>query len=314
LNRFRPEWEWGWRSPLLCAPDPRAPSLSLPDRFSDLLDPSLLDRIDLDEADRLLERSLAGLTTSRLGVRFERVQETLFRLHPATRSLRANLAIPGRTEVDLLQETVSGDLLHWEIAVKFYLGLDSGGSTDAGRWIGPGLRDTLGAKLRVIRERQLGALETLEGRRVVGLADDAPVRAFAKVHGILFRPLESTARPGASITLPAGVRAEAPRGLWAPLSTLGRALEAISDTKPGFRLLSDRNRWIQDQRYVAGTPWESPTREFLESIRAAVLPEGRPVMIASSREDLRLFVVPDDWASRAHAAVDTIRASGRIES
>ncbi len=88
------EWEWGWKTPLLLR-------FQAPRRVRDFLE-TPLEKIDLVEAEAGFSRRIAELRSSRIGMRFERVQEALFRTHPDTESLRTGLVIPGKTEIDLL--------------------------------------------------------------------------------------------------------------------------------------------------------------------------------------------------------------------
>jgi hypothetical protein len=79
--------------------------------------------------------------------------------NPLYRLVGHNLAVRTKTrtlgELDfLVEERQSGTLQHWEVAVKFYLGVAPGGAH--ADWIGPGLRDRLDLKVERLLQHQLG--------------------------------------------------------------------------------------------------------------------------------------------------------------
>jgi hypothetical protein len=321
--RFLPEWEWGWKTPLLLDPlafaqasEPSDLAL-LPPLLEDILDPTLLNRISLNDADATLTEALDRLKTSRVGLRFERVQETLFRAHPHTLELRASVPVGQRTEIDLLQRVETDFLLHWEVAVKFYLALDPGGSTDPMRWVGPSLRDALGRKLRTIREKQLGALLTPEDRFSIGLATRDRVVALPKVHGVLFLPLDSPNDPAPALRNPEGVSPQGLRGTWMKSSDVAEYFSALEEGAR-IRALIDRKEWIRDQRLVDGTPSEIPSRDLARQIAEAIESSATPahfaVVFGRVRPEFRFFVVPNAWPAQAEAALDSFASPGRIKT
>lgn len=135
----------------------------------------------------------------------------------------------------LVRDRRSGELQHWELAVKFYLGRGQG--RQGSDWVGPGLQDSLSRKLERLRQHQLRLLQTTPGR--LALADlgiDEPVRSLALVKGRLFHPWSRT------LALPAEVALDHPQGWWLDA-------ERLPDT-PGLRDL----RWLP----LPGTHWLTP--------------------------------------------------------
>ncbi len=321
----RDEWEWGWKTPLLLrfqAVPAVTDFLSFP-----------IERLALAEAEAVFARRLSELRTSRIGIRFERIQEALFRAHPATESLETGLVIPGRTEIDLLHRIrgLPGTVVHWEVAVKFYLGLDDGGSIDADRYIGPSLKDTLGIKTRAIFGRQLTALSNPETRAAFGprfgIAPAETILPYPKVHGILFNPF----RGRADRRTPPLIAEDGMRGAWFEFDRLADFLGDVAAEFAGseslrIRWLSDRRDWIRDQvRRPGGAEDESGLKDCLKSALAArwqshFAGDGEPiqgtVLLRNERRDseLRFFIVPNGWHRAAERGLETLRGEGRIKT
>lgn len=95
----------------------------------------------------------------------------------------------GRTlgEFDfLVRDRASGALQHWEVAVKFFLGVRAGGQ--ARHWIGPGLRDRLDLKLGRLRTHQLRLGQSPAGRALLADRGLPAARPVCLVKGCLFYP------------------------------------------------------------------------------------------------------------------------------
>ncbi|MEL0027982.1 MAG: DUF1853 family protein, partial [Perlucidibaca sp.] len=111
--------------------------------------------------------------------------------NPRYRMLQRNLAVrhDGRTlgEFDfLVQDLASGQTQHWEVAVKFFLGVRPGGQ---GRdWIGPGLRDRLDLKLDRLCQHQLRLARSPAGRRLLDDLGLPATQPACLVKGRLFYP------------------------------------------------------------------------------------------------------------------------------
>ena len=93
----------------------------------------------------------------RLGSYFERLWMFWLKTNGRYRLLQANLPVrvAGRTlgEFDLLvEDTHSGRQLHWELALKFYLG--TGDTRQMENWWGPMKRDRLDLKFRHMQSHQ----------------------------------------------------------------------------------------------------------------------------------------------------------------
>ncbi len=106
----------------------------------------------------LLARRLSG--QRRLGKRFETLVAAWIDADPRYQLLCQDQAIhlAGRTlgAPDIIvRDRHSGEIEHWELTVKFYLGLPQG-------WLGPGRNDWLEQKVAHLRQHQLPLLEKPE--------------------------------------------------------------------------------------------------------------------------------------------------------
>ncbi|MBC7385954.1 MAG: DUF1853 family protein [Cryobacterium sp.] len=294
---------------------------------------SPLENIDLTLAANFLTERLGLLKSSRIGLRFERIQEALFRAHPATSELRAGIVIPGRTEIDLLQKITSLPHVwfHWEVAVKFYLALDQEGSEDPDRWIGPTLRDTFGIKARTIFKKQLTILNEPEMRRLIGIQEEDSVIAAPYVRGILFLPWKKLQREQFA---PPGLNPVGSRGFWVEESELADFKSSLQAKSPDgkFFYFTERNDWIRTHDFteiiengpnlLIETRLSRPSKADLEMDLKFPPFQGTYVRSnghqcegrgGSRGEEIRFFCVPDGWLAKAERALESMRHLGRLK-
>ena len=222
------------------------------------------------EADpRPVERVLAGAGPL-LGKRFEALIGWYFERSADWRVLVANGVVErdGRTvgEVDFIVEAGSGEVMHVEVACKFYLGVP--GSRGAwGDWRGLRVEDSLERKRAKFAEQL--ALRRADWPQVD--------RRVAMMKGWLFYPWREVARPRP----PRGAAAGAPSGWWA------HAAEA--DVVPGLWAVP-RADWLTQ---VHETAEEGP----LPLLRGGVV--AQTVFDAEVRTELsRGMIAPDGWPGR----------------
>ncbi len=111
----------------------------------------------LDHDPVTLENLLAAQKDQRLGNYFETLWSFALELNPRYRLIERNLQIidRGRTlgEMDFIVfDNETGRYGHWELAIKFYLGIGDTARHDA--WHGPGKKDRLDLKLDHLLSRQ----------------------------------------------------------------------------------------------------------------------------------------------------------------
>lgn len=312
------EWEWGWNTPLLLR-------FEAPAEIREFLAAPLED-FDLAAAERTLAARIAELNTYRIGVYFERVQEALFRAHPGTGSLRTSLVVPGRTEIDLLHRlrALPGTIIHWEVAVKYYLCLDESGSRDPDRYVGPSLKDTLGVKLRTIFRRQLPILADPGIRSAYagafGIFPHDRILPIPKMHGLLYLPFRGRAerhRPDEVVSGRSG-------GAWCTHSEVQAFLDSVQDElgpSARVRLLRDRYDWLRETARIERREDEVPLKNYLNSSLAARIQSHftentGPLhcSILGDRGELRFFVVAEGWRDEAERKLETFRVGGRMKS
>lgn len=122
--------------------------------------------------------------TARLGRRFELLVAALLSGSGRYQILAQDCQITaqGRTlgAPDLIvRDLRCGEIEHWELTVKFYLGLASG-------WLGPGKRDWLEQKAAHLKTRQLPLLARPEAQAWLATKGWQPARSRLCSRGILF--------------------------------------------------------------------------------------------------------------------------------
>lgn len=147
----------------------------------------------LDQDPSPLLAALAARHDPRLGSHFEGLLafwlgwqgNPLYRLVGHALPVRGGNLTLGELDF-LVEERASGELQHWEVAVKFYLGVQPGG--DPAHWVGPGLSDRLDRKLSRLLSHQLALTRTPEGAALLRQMGLPPPRPVCLLKGRLFYP------------------------------------------------------------------------------------------------------------------------------
>ncbi|MFG6177201.1 DUF1853 family protein [Halomonas sp. THAF12] len=299
-----------WRHPLvrdlawlLQAPDlltlerpgrPAPAELGLPD------DDALADYLGrLETAPERLERYVGGTLQGRMGHYHERLWQFLLDTAPGTRLLTHNLAVlrDRRTlgELDMLYAVAADPTpVHFEVAIKYYLGLPEGpgDECDQARWIGPGGLDSLAIKRRHLETHQLPLAHTPAAREALAERLGAPVphlRQRLAMPGVLFYPWH------ASLPSPRAAGTDHHRGHWLHWRDWPQLRATYPRTAGGV--------WLCKPHWLAlPHPQRLPPLEVLEHrLRAHFASGGAPVQLAlrHSKDTAatwqRVFVVDDDW-------------------
>lgn len=213
--------------------------------------------------------------------------------NPQHELLARNLPLrqDGRTlgELDfLVRDRLSGEVQHWEVAVKFFLGVRPGGA--ARYWVGPGLRDRLDLKLDRLRQHQLRLTRSPEGRRLLDGLGLPAARPVCLLKGCLFYP------------------ADAERSDWAPQEAGPGHLQGWWQDHAGFRLrwgnagLSwlrlPKANWmtavVSSEELGSGVDCSTLLAQLpVDGARSATCVVG----LRNGHEVTRGFVVADDWWS-----------------
>jgi hypothetical protein len=239
----------------------------------------------LDDNPQPLRDAVSGQKDLRLGNYFETLWQFWLAGNDRYRLLYANLPVrsPDRTlgEFDLLvKDSETGDTLHWELAVKFYLGV--GDTAQPANWWGPAQRDRLDIKTARLVEHQSRLSQHPHAGvllQQLGIRIDA---TWVILKGRLFYPL------GASATPPHGAHPAHERGFWV---TAG----AFSALEQALWLPLQRRQWLAPVSHVEPV-------HCVESSALVARWRDRPLRyplcvarIVNGTETERGFVVPDEW-------------------
>ncbi|MEM8670218.1 MAG: DUF1853 family protein [Planctomycetota bacterium] len=194
-------------------------------------------------------------------------------------------------EIDLVFRDELGHLTHWEIAVKFYLQVNTG-QPPAIDYVGPNANDTLARKTTRLRDHQLPL-----SRQVF----PEVVTRHAFVKGRIFYHWSSDCPESAT-------------NLLSPAHLVGKWLRAneveefLSENPLNYRVLR-KPFWLAEEHQLCSEGSSVNASEMEATLREHFSRGGRPILLsgfpASSDtvgsvpidECVRIFVVPDDWPS-----------------
>ena len=256
----------------------------------------------LDRQPAALEAYIAERRITRIGRLAEALMGYWLRHEGRFELLAENLAVRegGRTLGDfdfIARERQSGEVVHWELTVKFYLHRPEIGGFSG--YVGPGEKDILAAKAGHITDRQLQLAHTPAGKAALALLGVTKIEARAFCKGWLFYPGPAQVpempdlntghargtwwRHAAGAPVPAGHHVVLDRLQWLTFPACVEA-ERTLDAEQLTRLLDAR---------VAGAG---------ESLLVARVAPEYGVRPAVFRETSRAFVVPPHWGE---AAIET---------
>ncbi len=257
---------------------------------------------DLEAYPDRLEARVSDALSGRMGLYHERLWQFLLAEAPGTELLAHNLRIHRDKqtlgELDLLyRHTGEAEVIHLEVAIKYYLGLAEGPgeADDQARWIGPGGADSLAGKREHLHRRQLRLSELPEAREVIQalrLADavgaDRPlaIRRQVAIPGVLFYPWH------ADLPRPRDAGAHHLRGIWL-------AWSSWRDFRDGLAA-GTRGAWLNKPHWLALPRAEAllPLRALEARLAQHFLQPAAPVQVVLWHGDAgwqRVFVVADDW-------------------
>ena len=241
----------------------------------------------LDQDPTPLLEAVAAQKDRRLGNYFETLWAYWLEAGSRYDLIARNLAIHdgGDTlgELDfIIRDNLSGLNYHWEVAVKFYLGVADTRQLD--NWHGPGKRDRLDIKLDHLRDRQSQICHLPQTQAVLRemAIDIAGCGVILK--GRLFYPHSDTDQRS-----PEGACQSHLRSHWYRLADFLASAQPADRFRPLLRA-----GWMSDHGLLdtaASYCWQ----DLLAAIQQG---EYRlPLYLMRTRDGLscRMFVVPDDW-------------------
>jgi hypothetical protein len=242
----------------------------------------------LDRDPAALQEAVAAQKDRRLGNYFETLWAFWLETDPRYDLIVRNLPVRdnGSTlgELDfIVQDNQSGLNYHWEVAVKFYLGVADTNRLE--NWHGPSKRDRLDLKLTHLRERQsqicrLPQTQTLLREKGIDIAGCAVI-----LKGRLFYPHDQL-KP----RYPQGACDSHLRSHWFRLAEFRTLIHADDRFRP---LLS--SGWMSDHGAA-----DDPTGSYRWQDMEIAIQQGEyrlPLYLVRICRDqyTRLFLVPDDW-------------------
>ncbi len=225
-----------------------------------------------------------------IGRYFERLIFLWLRTQESVSELECNLPIyeGKRTvgELDLIFRL--GDTwFHWELAIKFYLGVGQLGQ--AQNWHGPLGRDRLDIKLNRLLDHQLKLPETDAGQMLLADRGIPGISSHMVLKGYLFHPLDAWLAK--RFTVPKEISSGHANGFWAHVAEL----EKVVNLWPAWTLLPKAD-WLAPAQCAQAMP----SAAFRTVIHSYFSTNSRPPMIAAiddnGHEIARGFLVPNDWA------------------
>ncbi len=243
----------------------------------------------LDRDPQALQGLLAAQKDQRLGNYFETLWAYVLELSTRFDLIERNLQIHDgeRTvgEMDfIVYDRHSGRYAHWELAIKFYLGLGNTVAHDA--WHGPAKKDRLDLKLAHLQSRQ-----TLLSRHPAAQAELAQRGITIEECGVilkgrLFYPWQQQGPEW----YPAGVNPSHLRGAWLTRDQLGQVFAPDERFEPLIR-----SGWL------ANNPTQQDLRIFTADDLIGLVDKGPyrfPMQVnrleASSGHE-KLFIVDNYW-------------------
>ncbi len=194
----------------------------------------------------------------------------------------------------------SGDIVHLELAVKFYLhtgGGNSGTGDDRADWLGPGRRDRLDRKLDHLTTHQTRLAGQPAAQQLLRDRGLAPDRVEVAVKGRLFQRSDRPAPP------PTGFNPAQSLLTWYHVDKLERSESEIESEcqSPGWVILP-RRHWLAPLAPAALCNMQdapSGSAALRTALGSRFAARNAPLMIASLDEDCRelrrFFVAPTGW-------------------
>lgn len=249
-----------------------------------------LQQLDQDES--ALIQHLTTPHIHRLGTYFERLWSYWLQHNGRYALLAANLQVARDNqtlgEFDLIvRDTHADEIEHWELAVKFYLGVPP--LEHPQRWFGPHHQDRLDLKYHHLVERQLPLSQTHAGQQACASHGWTIARRRLICKGRLYFPGTDADPP----SMPRITDPQALHGRWLTHTEFQRQSRRFPDAR--YRRLN-RDEWLVSradplQRLTEIQPDLSRTHPIQLEI------------LGWHEQPLRLFLVPDTWPQQALATL-----------
>lgn len=236
---------------------------------------------ELDKNPSILLSYLDPNRGKRIGLAFEDLLRCWLDWHPNYTCLASDMAIYDNKRTvgafDFLIQTPL-DILHLEVAVKFYLCLDN--SELWHNWIGPSRKDHLGKKLRKMKDHQLQLLLTEMGQESLKKHHlPQPTKIRGTIKGIFFQYW------GSEEILPKN--GHVVDGVWMFADDF---IDVYRGCEPQCRFVErKRPDWLAPLQKIDVDDWK------IEDILVPKMFSQMIYIDSIWREELRIMVVPNHW-------------------
>lgn len=242
------------------------------------------------------KQALQSQKNHRLGYYYERLWWAWLQHNPRYQVLAHNIPLRDaqRTlgELDfIVLDRKRQHIEHWEVAVKFYLGV--GDTQHLSSWHGIGLRDRLDRKLHRMCDHQLPLLFTAAGQTYCQQQQWQITQQRLILQGRLFYPFATLKNNKQKP--PIEINPTHHTGFWA---SRAQVLEHCLVDKFSWVLLS-KEQWLAPitSSTATGGTWE----QLIRQLNQAGQRECCVAQLENGKEVQRGFILPDEWEQQALA-------------
>ena len=242
----------------------------------------------------------------KLGLYFENTLHEWIEKEPKLTLLAHNLIVTSKRrtlgEFDLIVRN-ENSIEHWEIAVKFFLGIRN--RKNIGHWIGPNPRDTLERKLDSLENRQIRLGDNPDARRILEQEDIKIDSRRIIFKGRLFHPYKmfKTSR----FEFPEDINRSHEKGWWLRWEELDSHKELKNSS---FKLL-DKREWLAQLKTIDTE--EIISFDELKDSCASIFTSHVAIINGERNELSRGFVVSKDWEAQASSICPEIAADAAYD-
>ena len=243
----------------------------------------------LTKTDNLPE-TFPPLSSGRLGLYFEQLFLHQLQQNPGFELQAANLQVhlDGMTagEFDcLIQSLTTNETIHCEVAVKFYLKIGHGNVLSD--WLGPNVKDSLAIKYLHLLNHQLALSNKPEVAQWLNTRDIHIIQRALLSRGRLYYPLADYLNE--QFIFPKEVNADHQKGFWCDI----KAFEE-------FVMINPALSWFQLPKPFWFADITNDKRQELVTFSTDQFRHLQQVVaMNSSGEEMRGFVVTDEWYNKA---------------
>ena len=251
-------------------------------------------------------RSESSNPNQKLGLYFEKTLHDWIEQEPKLALLARNLVVRSNArtlgEFDLIVRN-ENLIEHWEIAVKFFLGI--GNRKKIGHWIGPNPRDTLERKLDSLENRQIRLGDNPDAKRILEQKDIKIDSRRIIFKGRLFHPYKMFKM--SRFEFPKDINLSHEKGWWLSWEKLDSHPELKNSS---FKLLEKRE-WLAQLKNIDTE--EMISFDELKDRCASIFTSHVAIINGEGDELSRGFVVSKDWEAQASSICPEIAADAAYD-